>query len=106
MTWQFTEGENGHRDYYWGRYGTSQAWAQRDFDRRADDYQQLYHAAVSYTHLNLHEVDTWMFFKWVFKTFVAVMILTNTFNIVLAVFDVSQHVIQQSAGIIQNGRCV
>ena len=31
------------------------------------------------------------------------MILTNTFNIVLAVFDVSQHVIQQSAGIIQNG---
>ena len=28
---------------------------------------------------------------------------TNTFNIVLAVFDVSQHVIQQSAGIIQNG---
>ena len=38
---------------------------------------------------NLHEVDTWMFFKWVFKTFVAVMILTNTFNIVLAVFDVS-----------------
>ena len=52
---------------------------------------------------NLHEVDTWMFFRWVFKTFVAVMILTNTFNIVLAVFDVSQHVIQQSAGIIQNG---
>ena len=52
---------------------------------------------------NLHDVDTWMFFKWVFKTFVAVIILTNTFNIVLAVFDVSQHVIQQSAGIIQNG---
>ena len=52
---------------------------------------------------NLHEIETWMFFKWVFKTFVAVMILTNTFNIVLAVFDVSQHVIQQSAGIIQNG---
>ena len=45
---------------------------------------------------NLHEVDTWMFFKWVFKTFVAVMILTNTFNIVLAVFDVSQHVIPVS----------
>ena len=52
---------------------------------------------------NLHDVDTWMFFKWVFKTFVAVMILTNTFTIVLAVFDVSQSVIQQSAGIIQNG---
>ena len=36
VTWQFTEGENGHRDYYWGRYGTSQAWAQRDFDRPVD----------------------------------------------------------------------
>ena len=55
VTWQFTEGENGHRDYYWGRYGTSQAWAQRDFDRRVDDYQQLYHAAVSYTHLQRRE---------------------------------------------------
>ena len=52
---------------------------------------------------NLHDVDTWMFFKGTFKTFVAVMILANTFNIALAVFDVSQHVIQQSAGIIQNG---
>ena len=50
-TWQFTEGENGHRDYYWGRYGTSQAWAQRDFDRRVDDYQQLYHTAVKHTEL-------------------------------------------------------
>ncbi len=37
VTWQFTEGENGHRDYYWGRYGNSQAWAQKDFDRRVDD---------------------------------------------------------------------
>ncbi len=51
VTWQFTEGENGHRDYYWGRYGTSQAWAQRDFDRRVDDYQQLYHTAVKHTEL-------------------------------------------------------
>lgn len=48
---------------------------------------------------NLHEVDTWMFFKWVFKTFVAVMILTNTFNIVLAVFDVSQHVMPLLQGV-------
>ena len=37
--------------YYWGRYGTSQAWAQRDFDRRVDDYQHLYHAAVKHTEL-------------------------------------------------------
>lgn len=56
VTWQFTEGENGHRDYYWGRYGTSQAWAQRDFDRRVDDYQQLYHAAVKHTELGAEGV--------------------------------------------------
>lgn len=53
VTWQFTEGENGHRDYYWGRYGTSQAWAQRDFDRRVDDYQQFYHAAVKHMVLDV-----------------------------------------------------
>ena len=51
MTWQFTEGENAHRDYYWGRYGNSLEWAQRDFDRRVDDYQYLYHAAVKNTEL-------------------------------------------------------
>ena len=51
MTWQFTEGEKGQRDYYWGRYGNSPEWAQRDFDRRVDDYQHLYHAAVKNTEL-------------------------------------------------------
>ena len=56
VTWQFTEGENGHRDYYWGRYGNSQAWAQKDFDRRVDDYQQLYHAAARYTEPGLEGV--------------------------------------------------
>ena len=49
---------------------------------------------------NLHEIDTWIFFKWFFKTFVAVMILSNTFNIVLAVFDVSQSVVNSAAGLI------
>ena len=51
VTWQFTEGEKGQRDYYWGRYGNSSEWAQRDFDRRVDDYQHLYHAAVKNTEL-------------------------------------------------------
>ena len=32
---------------------------------------------------NLHDVDTWMFFKWIFKTFCAVLIVTNTWNIVM-----------------------
>ena len=44
-------GEKGQRDYYWGRYGNSLEWAQRDFDRRVDDYQYLYHAAVKNTEL-------------------------------------------------------
>ncbi len=50
---------------------------------------------------NLHDIDTWMFFKWIFKTAAAILILSNTFNIVMAVFDVSQSVIARSAGIIQ-----
>ena len=49
---------------------------------------------------NLHEIDTWMFFKWVFKTFVAVLIVTNTFNIVMGIFDVAQHVVNASSGVI------
>lgn len=55
---------------------------------------------------NLHDFDTWIFFKWIFKTFVAVLILSNTFNIVMAVFDVSQQVIQQSSGLIQGSTAV
>lgn len=48
-------------------------------------------------HNNLANFETWIFFKWVFKTFVAVMLITNTFNITMAVFDVTQHVINASA---------
>ena len=55
---------------------------------------------------NLHDVDTWLFFKWVFKTFVAIMILSNTFNAVMAVFDVSQHVINNAAGLISGNTAV
>ena len=55
---------------------------------------------------NLHDIDTWMFFKWVFKTFVAVLILSNTFNIVMAVFDVAQNVVNKSAGLIESSTTV
>lgn len=51
-------------------------------------------------HNNLANFETWIFFKWVFKTFVAVMLITNTFNITMAVFDVAQHVVNASGGII------
>lgn len=49
---------------------------------------------------NMHEFDTFNIYKWVFKTAVAVYILTNCFTIVMAVFDVAQNVVNRSAGII------
>ncbi len=49
---------------------------------------------------NMHDIDTWMFFKWFFKAFIAVWLVTNTFNIVMAVFDVGQHVVSSAAGVI------
>ena len=49
---------------------------------------------------NLHDVDTWMIFKWVFKSAAAILIVTNTWNIVMGVFDVAQSVVAQAAGII------
>ena len=55
---------------------------------------------------NLHDIDTWLFFKWVFKTFVAVTILSNTFNIDMAVFYVAQSVVAQSAGLVQGSTTV
>ena len=49
---------------------------------------------------NLHDIDTWIFFKWIFKTFIAVLLVSNTWNIVMGVFDMTQHVVSQSAGVI------
>ena len=50
---------------------------------------------------NMHgDVDTWMFFKWIFKTACAVLIVTNTWTIVMGVFDVGQSVVNSAAGVI------
>ena len=49
---------------------------------------------------NLHDIDTWVFFKWVFKTAAAVLIVSNTWNIVMGIFDVGQSVVNSSAGVI------
>lgn len=49
---------------------------------------------------NMHDIDTFMFFKWVFKTFAAVLLVTNTWNIVMGIFDATQQVVSQSAGVI------
>ena len=50
---------------------------------------------------NMHEFDVANIYKWAFKTACAILILSNTFNIVMAVFDVSQSVIAQAGGLIQ-----
>jgi len=49
---------------------------------------------------NLHDFDTFQIYKWIFKTFVAVFILTHTFDIVMFVFALAQNVVNGSAGII------
>ena len=49
---------------------------------------------------NMHDVDTWMFFKWVFKTACAVLIVSNTWTIVMGVFDVAQSVVSRAGGLI------
>ena len=49
---------------------------------------------------NLNDVDTWMFFKWAFKSAAAILIVTNTWNIVMGVFDAAQSVVASAAGVV------
>lgn len=49
---------------------------------------------------NMHDFDTFLLYKWIFKVFVAVYLVTHTFDITMAVFEVGQKVVQQSAGLI------
>ena len=49
---------------------------------------------------SMHEIDTWMFFKYFFKMWVAVYLVSNTFTIAMAVFDVGQHVVSAAGGVI------
>lgn len=57
-------------------------------------------------HNNLANFETWTFFKWVFKTFLAVTLISNTFNITMAVFDVAQQVISRSGGLFSGSTSV
>ena len=58
------------------------------------------------SHNNLANFETWIFWKWIFKTFVAVTLITNTMNITMAVFDVAQHVISNAGGIISGSTAI
>ena len=55
---------------------------------------------------NLHDTDTWMFFKWFFKAAVAIYLVTNTFDIVMAVFDIGQNVVAGAAGVINGSTSI
>ena len=65
---------------------------------------ELIQLIISYN--NLASFETWFIWKWIFKTFVAVELITNTFDITMAVFDVSQSVVRQAGGIIQGSTAV
>ncbi len=49
---------------------------------------------------NFHDIETFLFFKWIFKCFVAVYFVTHTFDITVAVFELAQRMVERSAGII------
>ncbi len=54
---------------------------------------------------NFHEFETYNIFLWIFKAYVAIYLVTNTFNITMAVFDVGQHVVNNAAGVISRKHC-
>lgn len=55
---------------------------------------------------NMHEVDTWMFFKYFVKMWIAVYLVSNTFTITMAVFDVGQSVVNSAAGVISGSTAI
>ena len=55
---------------------------------------------------NMHDVDTFILYKWIFKVFVAVYLVSHTFDITMAVFELSQRVVQQSAGLITGNTAI
>ena len=55
---------------------------------------------------NMHDFDTWRFFKYFFKMWVAVWIVSHTFTITMAVFDVGQTVVSRAAGVISSDTAI
>ena len=54
----------------------------------------------------MHDLDTWMFFKYFLKMWVAVWIVSHTFTITMAVFDVGQTVVSRAAGVISSDTAI
>jgi len=51
-------------------------------------------------HNNMAQFELALLMKWIFKTAVSVWLISNTFEIIMAVFDVTQQVVANSSGII------
>ena len=49
---------------------------------------------------NMQDIDTWIFFKWIFKTFIAVLLVTNTWQLVSAVFQLGNRLVADASGVI------
>ncbi|MCF0128807.1 MAG: hypothetical protein HUJ70_09550, partial [Pseudobutyrivibrio sp.] len=65
---------------------------------------ELIQLIISYN--NLASFETWFIFKWIFKTFVAVELITHTFDFTMAVFEVAQTVVASAGGIISGTTAV
>ena len=65
---------------------------------------ELIQLIISYN--NLANFETWFIFKWIFKTFVAVELITHTFDFTMAIFEVAQTVVTQAGGIISGSTAV
>ena len=65
---------------------------------------ELIQLIISYN--NLANFETWFIWKWIFKTFVAVELITHTFDFTMAIFDVAQTVVTQAGGIIQGSTAI
>ena len=55
---------------------------------------------------SMRDYETWNIFRWAVKTAVAVIIITNTFNVTMAVFEAAGAVVRQSTGLISGSTAI
>ena len=55
---------------------------------------------------NMHEVGSEFFFRYLVKACVAVMLLSKTFDITMAIFDVGNHIVTKAAGVISGSASI
>ena len=55
---------------------------------------------------NMHDTDTFEFFKYIIKMWIAVWLVSHAFEFSMAVFDVAQHIVNKAAGVINTSATV